>query len=69
MIQVVIHYDNGIKEIAAQGSWDELMSQIPNIIAQIDPDAALWEFKEVKQPHSLELAAKHVADQMGVQQQ
>lgn len=65
MIKVVIHYDNGVKEVAAEGTWVEVLSKVPDIIATIDPDIAVWEFVQVVLGYSLELAAKHVNDQLG----
>lgn len=64
-IQLIIHHDNGISEVAAEGTWQEVEQAIPHVLAQVNPDEALWEFKEVPTPCNPEKAQQLSTHIMG----
>lgn len=61
--QIVIHWNDGRSEPAAQGTREEVARCMPEIVTRIDPKQAKWELKYI--PATAVISPTILASQMG----
>lgn len=66
MYKLVIYWDDGRVEVAAQGTQEEVVKAMPGIAANINGEEALWELVHVAQAVAPKDVMQFIPAQMGV---